>query len=221
MKLYRLTAISVLSMAVAACTTTQPNPASCALAGALIGAGGGAAAATEIENDWDDPEDAAVAGAIGAVAGGIIGYGVCALMGGDTPAPPPPPPPAPEPVAAPQPVVDPCEGAVTLQGVNFDINKADIRPSAAVVLDGLASALARCPQSVVYVEAHTDSTGSSEYNQALSQRRARSVEGYLIDRGVSAAMLEAKGYGESQPIAPNETEAGRAQNRRVVLRPVE
>jgi outer membrane protein OmpA-like peptidoglycan-associated protein len=65
---------------------------------------------------------------------------------------------------------------------------------------------------------HTDSTGSDAYNQALSERRAESVANFLANSGVQRARLATKGYGESQPIASNSTEAGRAANRRVEIK---
>jgi outer membrane protein OmpA-like peptidoglycan-associated protein len=67
---------------------------------------------------------------------------------------------------------------------------------------------------------HTDSTGSDAYNQALSERRAQSVADYLSMRGVARARMGIRGYGETQPIAPNETEEGRSQNRRVEIKVV-
>ena len=233
MQTIRMLAILVLAVAVSACTTANPEPLSCAAAGALLVGGAGAATAEEIDKDWDDEGEAAVIGAIGAVAGGVLGYSICALMHEDAPPPPPPPPPAPEPRAAPEPppppppapepepITDPCEGAVRLEGVNFDFDSAGIRSDAAAILDGFANALKQCPQRVVHVEAHSDSIGSETYNQSLSERRARSVLDYLVSQGVAASMLEAHGYGESQPIASNETEDGRAQNRRVMLKPID
>jgi OOP family OmpA-OmpF porin len=70
---------------------------------------------------------------------------------------------------------------------------------------------------VVEVAGHTDSVGSEEYNMGLSDRRANSVKDYLISQGITATRLTARGYGESQPVASNDTDAGRAQNRRVEL----
>ena len=88
-------------------------------------------------------------------------------------------------------------------------------------LDIAAETLRECPNVRTEVEGHTDSVGSEVYNQALSQRRAESVASYLINHGVSSSRLEAKGLGESNPIADNSTEDGRALNRRVELKPVE
>jgi OOP family OmpA-OmpF porin len=68
------------------------------------------------------------------------------------------------------------------------------------------------------IEGHTDSVGNDDYNLKLSQRRADAVRQYLLDKGVAGARLEAKGFGESQPVADNKTVEGRAQNRRVILR---
>ena len=70
---------------------------------------------------------------------------------------------------------------------------------------------------VVEVAGHTDSTGAEEYNQGLSERRANSVKDYLVSKGVQAQRLQAKGYGESMPVASNDTKEGRAENRRVEL----
>jgi len=72
----------------------------------------------------------------------------------------------------------------------------------------------------VEVAGHTDSVGTDEHNMDLSQRRAEAVRAYLIGKGISAERLVAKGYGESQPVADNDTEAGRFKNRRVELSPV-
>jgi outer membrane protein OmpA-like peptidoglycan-associated protein len=79
----------------------------------------------------------------------------------------------------------------------------------------VASVLAEYPKTAVVVQGHTDSTGSEQHNQALSERRARSVETFLIGRGVDPARITAVGYGESMPVASNASDSGRQQNRRV------
>ena len=76
------------------------------------------------------------------------------------------------------------------------------------------------PSMSVEIQGHTDSIGSDEYNQKLSERRAQSVLEYFVGQGIAKNRLTAVGYGESQPIASNETEAGRAKNRRVQLKPI-
>lgn len=113
-----------------------------------------------------------------------------------------------------------CEirDVIRLPGVNFETNSDRLRPGAEDVLEDAAETLKRNPQLEVEVAGHTDSQGAAEYNQGLSERRARTVMDYLIGRGVDEDMLSYRGYGESQPIADNATAAGRAENRRVELR---
>lgn len=105
--------------------------------------------------------------------------------------------------------------------VTFAYDRAEIQPQFAPVLDQVASTLSQFPQTTVDVVGHADSRGSDEYNLGLSQRRASSVAGYLVSRNVIPDRLFVAGQGERSPRASNETEAGRAQNRRVeiVLRP--
>ncbi|HEY8155107.1 MAG TPA: OmpA family protein [Myxococcota bacterium] len=133
-------------------------------------------------------------------------------------APPPAPAPAPAPVApAPAPAPDTC-GRIVLRGVNFAFDKSDIDAASSVVLDAAAEQLNECRNVAVRVEGNTDWIGTDAYNQALSERRAESVRSHLVSRGVSASRLTAVGYGESRPIASNETDEGRALNRRVELK---
>jgi outer membrane protein OmpA-like peptidoglycan-associated protein len=121
--------------------------------------------------------------------------------------------------------VDRCAEVIRLRGVNFDFDKDDIRPDAAPILDEaatlLADALRDCPGNRVSVEGHTDAVGTDAYNQDLSERRARSVADYLVSRGVPASQLSSQGFGETTPIATNDTAEGRALNRRVELRLVQ
>ena len=105
----------------------------------------------------------------------------------------------------------------------FAVNSAAIRPGLDSELSRVAQVLNAYPQTTLTVAGHTDSTGSEEYNQTLSQKRADSVKNALVQRGVAAYRINAVGYGESQPVGDNETEFGRQQNRRVEVRinPVE
>jgi OOP family OmpA-OmpF porin len=105
---------------------------------------------------------------------------------------------------------------IVLRGVNFDFDKSNIRPDAAVILDEAVSALSGS-SSAVSVEGHTDWVGTDAYNQGLSERRANSVKRYLVEHGIDESRLSTVGYGESRPIASNETREGRALNRRVEL----
>lgn len=110
---------------------------------------------------------------------------------------------------------------IELPGVNFETNSDRLLPGADGVLRDAAATLRRYPRLVVEVAGHTDSQGAAEYNQGLSERRAATVRDYLINAGVSAANLSARGYGEAQPVADNGTAQGRASNRRVELRIIE
>jgi len=85
------------------------------------------------------------------------------------------------------------------------------------VLDNVASTLNQYNQTVIEVAGHTDSVGTDAYNQQLSERRANAVAGYLSSRGVGQQRMIVVGAGETHPIATNDTEAGRAQNRRVEI----
>ena len=100
----------------------------------------------------------------------------------------------------------------------FAVNSSTIRPGLNNELARVAQVLNAYPQTTLTVAGHTDSTGSEEYNQTLSQKRAESVKNALVQRGVAAYRINAVGYGESQPVGDNETEFGRQQNRRVEVR---
>ncbi len=116
----------------------------------------------------------------------------------------------------------PCGFVITLNDkVLFDFDKADIRPDAGKVLDTLATALGTVKASAIEIRGHTDAKGSDAYNQGLSERRAQSVVTALQQRG-AAKDASAHGYGESQPVAPNEVNGkdnpgGRQLNRRVEI----
>ncbi|MCB9743363.1 MAG: OmpA family protein [Alphaproteobacteria bacterium] len=102
------------------------------------------------------------------------------------------------------------------QQVFFEVDKATIRPESFALLDEVANTLVVNPHiRRVEVQGHTDNQGGDAYNQELSEARAAAVRDYLIEKGVSARRLEAKGYGNSDPIADNATAEGRAENRRV------
>ncbi|MAE93671.1 MAG: hypothetical protein CL910_03325 [Deltaproteobacteria bacterium] len=117
----------------------------------------------------------------------------------------------------PTPTPSPVAERIVLRGVNFDFDKSAIRPDAAVILDEAIRILADRSEVRLRVEGHTDWTGTDAYNQGLSERRASSVRDYLVAHGIDAGRLTTAGFGESQPIATNETREGRALNRRVEL----
>jgi OOP family OmpA-OmpF porin len=163
-------------------------------------------------------------------------------FGGTDPAPPPPPPP---PAPPPKPVnpdldgdgvpnerdkcpntrpgavvdLDGCEveAVIELKGVHFDFDKATLRPDAIAILNEAAALLSTHERVVVEVAGHTDSVGSDQYNQGLSERRANSVRDYLVSKGITASRMTARGYGEARPVTSNDTKDGRQENRRVEL----
>lgn len=110
---------------------------------------------------------------------------------------------------------------IVLRGVNFDFDKSSLTVNAKSILDGVAEALTKRPDIKVEIGGHTDAKGSDEYNAALSERRAKSVRQYLIQRGIGSDRMTTRGYGESLPVADNTTDQGRELNRRVELKVTE
>jgi OOP family OmpA-OmpF porin len=221
----RIVALVITTVFVSACASfTDPNdPKRCAMMFAAAGAVGGGAGAYDYSRNNNDGAAAGIG--IGSMVGGAaLGYAICALLREETPTPtpsptptptpPPPPPPAPAPP-------DPCAGRIVLRGVAFAFDSDEITGVSMATLDVAAETLRECPNVHTAVEGYTDSVGDDAYNQGLSQRRAESVSDYLSSHGVSPDRLQAKGYGESRPVADNSTADGRALNRRVELAPRE
>ena len=104
---------------------------------------------------------------------------------------------------------------LTLGDVLFTTGRADLKPGAAGNLNKLVAFLNKYPDRSVTIQGYTDSVGSEDYNQRLSERRADSVKSYLAEQGISSMRLSARGKGRSDPVADNESAAGRQQNRRV------
>src|SRR6266850_1927714 len=107
---------------------------------------------------------------------------------------------------------------VVLRGVTFETGRSALKPDSYTILDIVAASLVANRDIKIEIGGHTDNTGASTTNLRLSQARADAVRAYLASKGVSPDRMAAKGYGASQPVAPNTTAAGRAQNRRVELR---
>lgn len=101
--------------------------------------------------------------------------------------------------------------------ITFGFNRADLQPQFRPVLDRLSTTLNEYNQTIIEVAGHTDSVGSDSYNYDLSRRRANTVADYLSGRGVSRGRMEIVAAGETRPIASNDTEEGRARNRRVEI----
>ena len=205
-------ALSLLASSCATYTgqTNDPNDPNRTRNGALIGAGIGAVAGLLSGHDAVERRQRALVGAgVGGLAGGAIGVyqdrqeavlrqrmagtGVQVNREGDN---------------------------ITLNmpgNVTFAFNSSNLDPKFYSVLDNVASTLAEYNQTVVEVAGHTDNVGSDAYNQTLSVQRATSVANYLQGKGVNRERLITTGAGESRPIASNDTDAGRAQNRRVEI----
>ncbi|MCX2781894.1 OmpA family protein [Microbulbifer thermotolerans] len=111
-----------------------------------------------------------------------------------------------------------ADQAVPLQNVHFEFNSATLTLAAQRALLQVVNALRSQPGSTVEIAGHTDNLGNDNYNLRLSQSRADAVRAFLIQNGIDAARLTARGYGEQQPVASNSTESGRALNRRVEMR---
>ena len=107
-----------------------------------------------------------------------------------------------------------------LRGVQFATDQELILAQSTPLLEQVAAELGANPSIQVAIQGHTDAIGDAAYNQELSQRRAAAVQSFLLARGVHPEQLQARGYGQSQPLLPNDTAAGRAQNRRVELQMV-
>ena len=106
---------------------------------------------------------------------------------------------------------------VNISDVLFDVDKYTLKPGTREKLAKVSGILLAYPGLRIQVEGHTDSTGSDEYNQKLSEQRAEAVRGYLVGQGVPSASVTAVGFGKANPVASNDTAAGRQQNRRVEL----
>ena len=199
------------------CTCMQKPWGTGAIGGGIGGAIAGGIATGAASNNsgafnvGNDNEDKAVAIVSGAIAGGAIGalLGHCLWDAAAQQPPAPPPPPAPAP---------PVQKKIVLRGVNFDFDKANIRADAAPILKEAASILKENASIKVDVEGHTDGKGSDAYNLKLSLRRAAAVKAFLVHEGIADGRLSTRGFGKSQPVASNDTDDGRAQNRRVELK---
>ncbi len=109
------------------------------------------------------------------------------------------------------------KGTIDLYGIYFDSGKAQFKPSSLSTLRAVLEVMKRAPDRRFRIAGHTDADGGFDYNQGLSERRANTVIQWLIDNGIDSSRLEGVGFGEAQPAAPNDTESGKALNRRVQL----
>ena len=174
--------------------------------GAVIGAGAGAAVGGVVGNNTGSTARGAIIGAVvGGAAGAIIGHQMDQQAKELK-------------IVIPGAVVERVGEGIQVtfaSGLLYDFDSDAIRPEAAENLRNLASSLRKYPNTDLLIVGHTDASGTTAYNQDLSQRRASSASGYLKSQGVASTRMHASGKGESEALASNETEAGRQMNRRI------
>lgn len=184
--------------------------------GAAYGAGGGAIAGALIgQLIGRDAKGTLIGAAIGAAVGGAAGAGVGHMMDNQERD-------MRQALANSEAAAVRREGnllAITLRGdITFDHDSAVVRPGLYSEIDRIANVMRQYPDTLIRVEGHTDSTGTEQYNLELSARRAVAVKDLIVQKGISPYRLETVTYGETRPIATNETEAGRQMNRRVEIK---
>jgi outer membrane protein OmpA-like peptidoglycan-associated protein len=184
--------------------------------GAVYGAAGGAAAGAVVgQVIGRNTKGTLIGAAIGAAIGGLGGAGVGRMMDNEERD-------MRNALAASNAAAVTREGnllAVAFKGdVTFDTNSTVVKPGLMSEIDRVAAVLRQYPQTLVRVEGYTDSVGSSEYNMELSIRRANAIKNLLVQRGIAESRIDAVGYGETMPVATNDTEAGRQRNRRVEIK---
>jgi outer membrane protein OmpA-like peptidoglycan-associated protein len=207
-----VSSLAALSLVTVSACVTDPNTGEKKVSRTVLGAGGGTLLGAVLGGLIGGGTGRIIGAGIGGVAGGVVGYKMdqqikelkeqTAGSGVD--------------------VTEVDNGQAILvnlpDGVTFDVDSATLKPQFRTTLDQIAQSLKTYPDSLIDVYGHTDSTGSDQYNQALSQRRAQTVADYLAMRGVAASRVRNQGYGETMPIATNDTVEGRALNRRVEIK---
>lgn len=209
------TSIFLLSSLVflAACQTVDPytgeTRTSKATTGAVVGAVGGAIVGAASSSSSDRGKGAI----IGATAGGLIGGGIGQYMDQQEAEL------RRELVGSGVQVRREGDQIILVMpgGITFDVNRSEVKASFYGTLNAVAKVLEEYDQTGISIEGHTDSTGSDALNQRLSEARATSVAAYLQGQGISSARIQTAGFGPRYPIAGNDTEEGRALNRRVEL----
>jgi OmpA-OmpF porin, OOP family len=107
------------------------------------------------------------------------------------------------------------EGKIVTHGIHFDVNSSTVKAESMGTINEISKLLKDNPQLKLEIGGHTDSSGNSNKNLSLSQARSEAVKKMLVDQGIDASRLTAKGYGDTKPLASNDTPEGKAQNRRV------
>lgn len=206
--------ISFFIIALSGCMTYDPytgeQKTSNATTGSIIGAIGGAFIGAATSSSSDRGKGALIGAASGALLGGGTGYymdkqeaelrhrlqntGVRVVRNGNN------------------------IELIMPGNITFDVNQTTIKPSFGNTLNSVAIVLKEFENTIIQIEGHTDNTGSLNYNQLLSERRANTVRDFLLNNGIQPKRTRSVGYGPRYPIAPNDTPNGREQNRRVELK---
>ncbi len=207
-------AVLLIMILSSSCSTTNPYTREKQVSKAVIGAGAGAAVGAVVglitgDDSRERRKHALIGAGLGALAGGAVGYymdvqeaklrqklegtGVSVTRQGDN-------------------IILNMPGNIT-----FAVDSADINGDFFAVLDSVTLVVQEYDKTLIEIMGHTDSTGSDEYNQVLSERRARSVSNYFQSRDVEPLRLGTYGHGENYPVADNSTKEGRALNRRVEI----
>ena len=207
-----LSTVAVSALLATSACVTDPNTGEKKVSRTAIGGAGGALAGYLLGGLIGGKTARIVGAGIGGVAGGVVGYKMdqqirelkekTAGSGVD--------------------VSEVDNGNAILvnlpDGVTFAVDSVTITPAFQATLNEIAKSMQTYPDSLIDVYGHTDSSGSDAYNQSLSERRAQSVANYLTMRGVSASRIRSQGFGESYPVASNDTPEGRQKNRRVEIK---
>lgn len=208
--------VMAASVGATGCAMLRHDRAACRLAstaaGAVVGAGAGAGAAAASGPD----ENQAGVYTAGAIGGGIVGA-LAGLGIGVLACPEPPPPPAPPAPPAPPPTPPPGTKIETLEGPHFAFDRAELAPEGRARVTAAAHVLRNNPAVHIHLDGYTDAIGPDAYNLRLSERRAIAVRAALIEEGIAAERMTARGLGKANPVADNATAEGRAHNRRVEM----
>jgi outer membrane protein OmpA-like peptidoglycan-associated protein len=208
MNIQRKVAVLGIAIATAAMVLTGCSSMTNTQKGAGIGAGAGAGIGAIIGNKAGNTAvGAVIGGALGGVAGGLIGKKMDKQAAEI------------ENTVAGAEVIKAGEGIIVKfdSGILFDFDKADLKANAKENIRQLVKTMNENADTDILIVGHTDNVGRASYNQGLSERRAASVKSYAVAQGLAAGRIKTKGMGAEEPISSNETDAGRAENRRVEI----
>jgi outer membrane protein OmpA-like peptidoglycan-associated protein len=206
-----LSSVAAMSLATTGCVT-DPNTGEKKVSRTVLGTGAGVLLGGVLGDLIGGGTGRIIGAGVGGVAGGVVGYKMDQQIKELK-----------EATAGSGVDISEADGGQSIlvnlpDGVTFDVDSSTLKPQFRSVLNDIAASMNQYPDSLIDVYGHTDSTGSDSYNLSLSERRASTVANYLVSQGVSAARIRSQGFGETMPIASNDTPEGRAANRRVEIK---